>query len=198
MVLAWPTNLPSDRDHLRNCNQCTKFISRGSPVVDGSLGGGDTDLPTYRPTCQSTNSPIDMFKSNNIRVVVIFALLSFSRKLPSRENKISYAFMKEIGVLSWKIIPTWNVLPTFSRNFSPAKITTFTVYPSIFEWKLDLHRGIFGKGWVEWGNGMWIYFCTFILLLNIPREDPGGKVENVSSVSPVCRKRRLNGAGFSG
>ena len=25
---------------------------------------GDTDLPTYRPTCQSSNSPIDMFKSN--------------------------------------------------------------------------------------------------------------------------------------
>ena len=25
---------------------------------------GDTDLRTYRPTCQSTNSPIDMFKSN--------------------------------------------------------------------------------------------------------------------------------------
>ena len=27
-----------------------------------------------------------------------------------------------------------------------------------------------------------------------PSEDPGSKVENVSSVSPACRKRRLNWA----
>ena len=26
------------------------------------------------------------------------------------------------------------------------------------------------------------------------REDPGGYIKNVSSVSPACRKRRLNGA----
>ena len=27
-----------------------------------------------------------------------------------------------------KITPTWNILPTFSRNFPLAKITTFTLY----------------------------------------------------------------------
>ena len=42
-----------------------------------------------------------------------------------------------------------------------------------------------------------VFTCTTICRLlrtMIPREGPGGKVENVSSVSPACRKRRLIGA----
>ena len=37
-------------------------------------------------------------------------------------------------------------------------------------------------------------FLYFHFVITYPREDPGGLVENVSSVSPACRKRRLNGA----
>ena len=41
--------------------------------------------------------------------------------------------MKEIRVATWKITPTWNGLPTISRKFPQAKITTLTVYRYIVE-----------------------------------------------------------------
>ena len=59
-------------------------------------------------------------------IFVFFALLSSPRKLP--HAKIKPICLYEGNRSSIVIInPTWNVLPTFSRNFPPAKITTFTV-----------------------------------------------------------------------
>ena len=67
-------------------------------------------------------------KHGNFRVGPIFAF--FALRL-LREN-YPYAKIKPICLYEGnssivKITPTWNVLPTFSRNFPPAKITTFTV-----------------------------------------------------------------------
>ena len=49
-----------------------------------------------------------------------------------------------------KITPTWNVLPTFSRNFPPAKITTFTVLYFIF-YSMILQSNIYHI-YMQWGN----------------------------------------------
>ena len=61
--------------------------------------------------------------------------LRFSRFCLLREN-YPHAKIKTICLYEGKrsstvkITPMWNVLPTFSRNFPPAKITTFTVIQS--------------------------------------------------------------------
>ena len=52
--------------------------------------------------------------------------------------------------------------------------------------------------WVDKNDMMMEFYLLFLFMLLftnfIPRGDPRGKVENVSSVSPACRKKRLNGA----
>ena len=75
-------------------------------------------------------NPYIYCKRGNFRVGVIFAI---SRYCLIREN-FPHAKIKPIWLYERnmsrivKITPTWKVLPTFSRNFPPAKITTFTVY----------------------------------------------------------------------
>ena len=57
-----------------------------------------------------------------------------------------------------KITPTWNVLPTFSGNFPPAKISTFTVPAVIYdafqdmEEKHSLHHQLQDKLENYWGQ----------------------------------------------
>ena len=73
-------------------------------------------------------------KRGNFRVGVIFAFFAiwpFSRKFPLRENKTHKTLLRKY-VKYREITPTWKGLPTFSWNFPPAKITTFTVLPSTY------------------------------------------------------------------
>ena len=81
---------------------------------------------------RSRSQSIDYSIRGNFRVWVIFALLSSSRKLPPRENKTHIYFYERNRSSIVKITPTWSVLPTFSWNFPPAKITTFTVMKMVF------------------------------------------------------------------
>ena len=65
-------------------------------------------------------------KRGNFCVGVFFALLSSSRKYP--HTKITAICLYEGNKHNIvKITPTCDVLPTFLRNFPPAKITTFTL-----------------------------------------------------------------------
>ena len=72
----------------------------------------------YCPLC-SIDSCLLYCKRGNFRVGVIFAffaLLSFWRKLPLHENKTHIPLWRNRSSIV-KITPTWNVMPTFSRNF---------------------------------------------------------------------------------
>ena len=103
-------------------------------------------------------------KRENFRVGVIFAffvLLSFSQKLPPRENKTHMPLWRKYTCMSGivKIIPTWNISPTFSRNFPPAKITTFTVLFKPLSWKIN-------PLWVELNGASNIPLTSFLCLFN--------------------------------
>ena len=65
-------------------------------------------------------------------IFVFFVLLSSSLKiLPNTKIKpICLYEGNRISII--KITPTWNVLPTLSRTFSPANITTFTIYKTYY------------------------------------------------------------------
>ena len=83
-------------------------------------------------------------KRGHFRVGVIFAFfarLSFSRKLPHAKIKPKCLYVGNRSSIV-KITPTWNVLRTFSRNFPPAKITTFTVLDqsAIFQVWMDTSK----------------------------------------------------------
>ena len=84
-----------------------------------------TPTPTLTPPPCSASQELTL----NVEIFawgVIFAFLSSSRKLPHAKIKPICIYEGNRSSIV-KITPTWNVLPTFSRNFPPAKITTFTV-----------------------------------------------------------------------
>ena len=92
-----------------------------------------SDCPFHGQICNRQDNVIisicSYCKRGNFRVGVIFA---FSRFCLLPENyphaKIKPICLYEGNTSSIvKITPTWNVSPMFSRNFPPAKITTFTV-----------------------------------------------------------------------
>ena len=79
--------------------------------------------------------------------------MCFSRFCLKLLKKISPPKIKHIclyeGKMSSivKITPTWNVLPTFLRKFTPAKITTFTVVQLLYNKNMDLFYCIFHCMW---------------------------------------------------
>ena len=72
---------------------------------------------------------------------VIFAFTCFS----ILRNNYPHAKIKPIWLYEEnrssivKITPWWNVFPLFSRNFPPAKITSFSIMVNENYWKLSFH-----------------------------------------------------------
>ena len=59
-------------------------------------------------------------------IFAFFAMFFFRENYPHAKIKPICLYEGNSSIIV-KITPTWNVLQTFSRNFPPAKITTFTV-----------------------------------------------------------------------
>ena len=67
-------------------------------------------------------------KCGNFHMWVIFLYFALLSSSQNYHVKIKPICFYEGNSSIVKITPTWNVLPTFSRNFPPVKITMFTVY----------------------------------------------------------------------
>ena len=91
---------------------------------------------------------------------------------------------KSISRLQGKVLR--NHARTQSRMYSPNHTRTAA---------LIYHLQRFFEGKMSWGY--YFYFSKNLFSTNLtPVGTPGVQAENTSSVSPACRKRRLNGAPF--
>ena len=77
----------------------------------------------------TTQSAGPCFKYENFEVGVIFAFFDNAhlKNFPSIKIKPTWLYSGNESSIG-KITSMWKVWPTFSQNFSPAKITTFTVF----------------------------------------------------------------------
>ena len=89
-------------------------------------------LWSHKHMLRDSTVNLEILRGGNCRVFFFFRFCLFFCKNYSHAKIIPICLYEGKRSSIAKITPTWNVLPTFSRNFPRAIITTFTVTLTVY------------------------------------------------------------------